>query len=438
MKIKIEDLSHDGRGIGRIDGKAVFVPRTYPDEVVEIQIKKDKKRFFEGETLNIIEESKYRIDTICSDFYRCGGCQFCDYEYSQQLEYKKNRVINDFKKFANLAIENIKVNGMENFHNYRNHVQFRVKNGEIGYLDKESQEIFTPEDCIIAPQDTDNIIEVLKEFSEINKVSLIGIRENHLKEKMLILVVQIEKLPNVRKRNSNNEIKTLNLNIHVIEKLKALNVTHIYQNFNPNPKYHYGNKSIKLYGEGEFQEEILGNKFILSPTSFFQVNRTQAEILYKKGIENLNLNSKDKVLELYSGIGTITMEIAKRAKEVTAIEYAKSSVEDAKLNAKLNGIDNIKFISGKVEEKLESFDKTYKKILLDPPRAGANREVIEKIIELKPEIISYISCDPATLSRDVGLLINKGNYKIENIEIVDLFPLSSHVETIALLQREIM
>ena len=420
MKIKIDDLSHDGRGIGRVNGKAIFIPDAYPDEVVEIEIIKDKKRFLEGKVLKIIEKSKYRIDSICSDFYRCGGCQFCDYEYLAQLDYKKHRVINDFKKFSNLDLEDVKVNGMEDFNNYRNHVQLRVKNEEIGYLDKESQNIFTPKNCIIAPKNTDKIIKILKGYSEIGKVNLIGIRENHLGEKMLIFVT--------RDYNLNTE--------EIIEKLSTLNVTHIYHNLNNNPKFHYGRETTKLYGEGEFQEEILGNKFILSPTSFFQVNRIQAEALYKKGIENLELKSGDKVLELYSGIGTITMEIAKRVEEVIAIEYAKSAVEDAKLNAKLNGIGNIEFISGKVEEKLESFDKNYKKVLLDPPRAGANREVINKIIELNPEIISYISCDPATLARDVGILIGSGNYKVTEAEIVDLFPLSSHVECIVKLQND--
>lgn len=420
MKVEIKDLSHDGRGVGRLNGKAVFVQGAYPDEVVEIEITKEKKNFIEGKVVNILEKSENRIDSICKDFYRCGGCQFCDFKYLEQLEYKKNRVINDFKKFANIEIDDVKIIGMENFHNYRNHVQLKVENGEIGYINKDLGEVFTPENCIVAPEKTNEIIDTLKNYSELEKVNLVGIRENHLGEIMLILV-------------TNSNIKKLNI-IDILEDLRQANVTHIYQNINDNPRYHYGRKSIKLFGNGEFEKEILGNKFVLSPTSFFQVNRTQAEILYKKGIENLKLEENDKVLELYSGIGTITMEIAKNAKEVTAIEYSQSAVEDGKLNAKLNNLDNIKFIGGKVEEKLEAFDKSYKKVLLDPPRAGANREVIDEIIKLNPDIISYISCDPATLARDVGILTEKGNYKVEKVEIVDLFPLTSHVECIALLQ----
>lgn len=420
MKIKIEDLSHDGRGIERIEGKAAFIEGAYPGETVEIEIIREKKRFIEGKATKIHEKSQYRIDSLCEDFYRCGGCQFCDFEYKAQLEYKKNRVIKDFKKLGNIDLDDVQVAGMEDFYNYRNHVQLKVEKGEIGYIEKSRGEVFTPKNCIIAPKNTNEIIDALKHYRNLSKINLIGIRENHLGEIMLILV-------------TNSNIKKLNI-IDILEDLRQANVTHIYQNINDNPRYHYGRKSIKLFGNGEFEEEILGNKFVLSPTSFFQVNRTQAEILYKKGIENLKLEENDKVLELYSGIGTITMEIAKNAKEVTAIEYSQSAVEDGKLNAKLNNLDNIKFIGGKVEEKLEALDKSYKKVLLDPPRAGANREVIDEIIKLNPDIISYISCDPATLARDVGILTEKGNYKVEKVEIVDLFPLTSHVECIALLQ----
>lgn len=153
-------------------------------------------------------------------------------------------------------------------------------------------------------------------------------------------------------------------------------------------------------------------------------------------MRNLDLKSEDKVLELYSGIGTITMEIGKTAKEVLGIEYAKSSVEDAKVNAKINNLENVEFISGKVEEKLSQIIGKYNKILLDPPRAGAEKSVIESILKLNPEIISYISCDPATLARDVGLLVEDGDYKLENVEIVDMFPLTSHVETVVSLSHK--
>lgn len=420
MKTTITDLTHDGRGVGKIDGKTVFVENVYPTEEVEIEITKDKKKFLEGKPLEVLKESKDRIDSICPDFYRCNGCQFCDYEYLAQIEFKKNRVINDFKKFAHIDLYDLKIHPMEDFYNYRNHVQLRVKNGEIGYIDKEVKKVFTPENCVIAPKTTQDLINILKDYPNLNKINLVGIRENYKNEIMLILVT--------------NDKDPLDIS-SLVEKLKDLKVTHIHQNINNNPRSHYGKEYIKLWGEGEFFEEILGNKFILSPTSFFQVNRTQTEKLYKKAIENLNLNFEDKVLELYSGIGTITMELGKLSKKVLGIEDSKTSVKDAKTNSKLNNLRNVKFLSGRVEENLENIDGYFTKVILDPPRSGANKIVLDKIINLKPEVISYISCNPATLARDVEILVNEGNYKLEDIEVFDMFPLSSHVECVVLMSR---
>lgn len=420
MQVRIEDLSHDGRGVGRIDKKAIFVFGAYPGETVEVNITKEKSKYMEGNAVKIIDLSTERISSICEDFYRCGGCQFCDFKYSAQLKYKQNRVVNDFKKFANIDLQNIKINGMENFYNYRNHIQLKVENGTIGYINKDYTKVFTPKNCIIAPKNTNLIIDVLKNYKMLDKITLVGLRENYFGKKLLVLVTE----------------KAERLNVgDIIEYLKKLGVSHCYQNENAQCKNHYGEKSVKLYGEGDFEEQILENKFFLSPTSFFQVNRSQAEVLYKKAIANLKLNMQDKVLELYSGIGTITVEIAKHSKKVTAIEYAKSSVIDAQKNACLNGRGNIKFISGKVEEQLRTFDTGYKKLLLDPPRAGVHKNALEAISKLRPECISYISCDPATIARDIGSLTRNGNYKLESVEIVDMFPLTSHCEVLALLSN---
>lgn len=419
MKIKIEDLSHDGKGVGRIENKVVFIENAYPEEVVEVEITKSKKRYSEGKVLEIIEESKDRIPSICVDFYHCGGCQFCDYKYKSQLEFKRNLVKTNFEKFGNIEIETPEIFGMEDFYNYRNHVQLTVKDGKIGYIDKEKNTVFTPKDCIIAPKEMGEIIKLLYQL-DLREINLVGLRKNHKAELMLIFVL-----------NKNIKIDFL----HILEELKALGVTHIYKNINNNPRFHYGRKSEKLFGEGEFYEEILGNKFLLSPTSFFQVNRKQAELLYKKGIENLELKTEDKVLELFSGIGTMTMEIAKKVESVIAIEYSKTATEDGKLCAKLNNIDNINFIAGKVEDKLKEFAKDFNKVLLDPPRKGADKKVLEEILKLEPEIISYVSCNPATLARDVKILTDDGRYKLEKVEVVDMFPLTSHVETVALLSK---
>ena len=421
MKTKIIDLSHDGRGIGQVDGKIIFVQDAYPGEEVEVEITKTKKNYLEGRTKEILKKSADRIESRCPDFYHCNGCQYCDYTYQAQLESKISRLKANLKKFAGLELAEIKIHPMENYHNYRNHVQLKVKDRTIGYVDKENYSVFQPKACLIWPEKTPEVIEVLKNLPDLDKINLIGLRENYKGDLMVILVTKDEKGLKIKDQ---------------LEDLKDLGVSHIYQNINSNPRFHYGRKSKVLYGDGFFKEEILKNTFNLSPTSFFQVNRTQAETLYKIGIENLSLKSTDKVLELYSGIGTISMGLAKQAAYVLGIEYNQEAVADAKTNAKLNGLDNLDFKAGKAEDLLDKVSSDFNKILLDPARAGADKKVLEKILEIAPEKISYISCDPATLCRDLGILIKDGLYKVDKVEIVDMFPLSSHTECVCRLEKE--
>lgn len=420
MKTRITDLSHDGRGIGQVDGKIIFVQGAYPGEKVEVKITKTKKNYLEGRATEILKKSADRIESVCPDFYHCNGCQYCDYSYQAQLDSKVSRLKANLKKFAGLEVEDIKIHPMENYKNYRNHIQLKVKDGKIGYVDKENFSVFEAKACLIWPEKTPKVIEVLKKLPDINRINLIGLRENYKGDLMVILVSRDEKKIKIEDQ---------------LADLKALGVSHIYQNINSNPRFHYGRKSKVLHGDGPFKEEILKNTFNLSPTSFFQVNRTQAEVLYKIGIENLDLKSTDKVLELYSGIGTISMGLAKKAAYILGIEYNPEAVKDAKTNVKLNGLDNLDFKAGRAEDLLDKVSSDFNKILLDPARAGADKKVLEKILEIAPEKISYISCDPATLCRDLGILIKDGSYKVDKVEIVDMFPLSSHIESVVLLEK---
>lgn len=416
MKLEVIDLSSEAKGVARDNGKAIFIENAYPGEIVEAEILKSKKNFSEARMTEIIRKSEERIESVCPDFYRCNGCQFCDYKYEAQLEFKKEKVKSAFKKFAGLDISP-QIVGAEDIFNYRNHIQFSVKDGIIGYIDKKNKSVFRPHNCKIAPKEYKEIINILENEKELERIKLVGIRKNYKGEIMIILVTH-DDMP---------------LNLSTYDKLFKIS-SHIYQNINPNPRLHYGLKSIKLLGDGEFKESILDNEFILSPTSFFQVNRVQAEKLYKIGIENLNPKSDDRVLELYSGIGTITMGYAHKVSKVIAIEYGKKAVDDAIKNAEINGVSNVDFIAGDVAEEIKQLDG-FNKILLDPPRSGAGEKVISEIIRISPEIISYISCDPATLARDIKLLIESKKYKLEEIKIVDLFCMTHHVESVALLTR---
>lgn len=419
ITVEIKDLSHDGKGIGFLDGKPIFVPEVYPGETVEVEVLKEKKKFLEGKPVEIIKKSPLRIESICRDFLHCGGCNFCDYDYEEQLKFKSNRVKSDLKKYAKIQIEELKINKSEKILNYRNHVQLFSKNGEIGYYKKNTHEIFTPKECIIAPKKTNEIISVLKNFKEIEKVKVIGIRENYKNEVMLVFVTST---------NEKLDLKSIS------EDLKNIGVISVYQNYNDNSNIHYGIKSELKFGEENFFDRINGFRFKISPNSFFQVNREMAEKLFNKAIEYLELKKTDEILELYCGNGSITMGIAEKVKKVTAIEYNENAIKDAKINANLNKIDNIKFIAGKAEEEIKKLSKNYNKILLDPPRTGAKPEVLEEIIKLNPEKIVYISCNPSTLARDIKILSEKG-YKLRKIELYDMFLLSYHVETVVLMSR---
>lgn len=419
MKTKIIDLSHDGKGVGKVDNKVVFIENAYPEEVVKFKITKEKKNYSEGKILEILEKSKDRVPSICDNFYRCNGCQFCDYKYESQLEFKKNLVVDNFLKFGKIKIKEPEILGMDNPIRYRNHIQLTVKNGKIGYIDKKNDSVFTPKDCKVAFEELNDIINLLYKI-DLKDINLFGIRKNYKGEILIIVVLR----------------KNRDLNIEpILEDLKSLGVKYIYKNINKNPRFHYGKDSEKIYGIGNFTEEILGNKFILSPTSFFQINKTQAESLYKIGINNLDLKKDDKVLELFSGIGTMSLEIGKKVKEVTAIEYSKESTEAGKLNARFNNIKNIKFLAGKAENLIGKVNEDFNKIILDPPRKGGDKKVLKEILRKKPEIISYISCNPATLARDIKILTEDGNYKLEKVEVVDMFPQTSHVESVVLMSR---
>ncbi len=418
--LNIIDLTHDGRGVAKQNGRPVFIKGAYPGETVIANIVKDKKSFLEGELQSVLVPSADRIDSVCEDFGHCGGCDFCDYKYESQLEFKSNRVKNDLKKFAGLDEKEIEIHGMDSYINHRNHVQLSVKDGTIGYNKRGTNEVFMPKNCIIAPKATGEIIKLLTSYSELRKINLIGIRENFKGDVMLILVTR---------QNITLDISPL------VEELKKLGVTHIYQNLNDNPRVHYGKNSVLLFGYEEFVDKILGFNFEISPTSFFQVNRPQGEILYKIAIDNLELTKDDKILELYSGIGTMTLPVARLADEVLGIEYSQKAVQDAKKNAVINNTSNARFKAGKAEELIKKVGSKFNKILLDPPRSGAAPEVIEAIKTLNPERIVYVSCNPATLSRDIKLLIEEGQYKVKKVDAVDMFGLSYHVETVVLMSR---
>lgn len=430
---EIVDISHKGGGIVKVNNFTIFLDKGLIGDVLNFKVIKIKKSYGMGKTLDIIKPSKHRINPKCSVSDKCGGCQFQSFDYKAQLEWKREKVKNDLTKIAGL--EDIHINntiGMDYPYRYRNNVQIPVEicNGKalIGFYEQGSKKIVDTDNCIVQSETGDEIIRILKEFIEKYNTTTIrhlGIRTNKDNDTMIILVTPSRKLP-----HSDDLIKTI-IN-------KCPNVVSIYQNINKRKgPVVYGNKFIKLHGKDKIIEYIGDLKFNISPNSFFQINSIQTEVLYKKAIEYLDLSGNETVFDLYCGIGTISLFLSKGAKKVYGIEVVKEAIQDAKENAKLNDIDNVDFIHGTSEEifpKLIEKGIKVDKLVLDPPRKGCDQKVLDTIIEIQPKTVVYVSCNPSTLARDVGYLVEKG-YKVEEVQPVDMFPWTGHVECVIEIQK---
>ena len=428
---EVVDISHEGGGIVKVNNFTIFLDSGLIGDAVKFEVTKVKKSYGMGKTLDIIKPSIHRIHPKCNVSDKCGGCQFQSFDYKAQLEWKKAKVENDLAKIAGL--EGIKVNdtiGMDLPYRYRNNVQIPVAISKgkplIGFYERGSYKITDIDRCILQEETGDKIIRILKQFIGNYNITVnrhLGIRTNKDNEVMVILVTQSRQLPH------SDDL------INMIIK-KCPNVVSIYQNIN-NRKgpVVYGDKFIKLYGKDKIIDYIGDLKFNISPNSFFQVNSIQTEVLYKKAIEYLELSGDETVFDLYCGIGTISLFLSKGAKKVYGIEVVKEAILDARENAKLNKAANVEFIQGTSEEvfpKLVAKGIKADKLVLDPPRKGCDQKVLDTIIEIKPQTVVYVSCNPSTLARDVGYLVEKG-YEVNEVQPVDMFPWTGHVESIILM-----
>lgn len=437
---EIIDFTHEGNGVLKIDNFTVFVAGGLIGDKVVVRIDEIKKSFAIGSVVNITEPSKDRVVLDFDIKEARGGIPLVEYKYSKQLEWKRNKVKMDLAKIAGLVNVEVKETiGMDNPFRYRNHVQIPVgeKDGKtvIGFYETNSNDIVDMEGSILQPEIGDRILKILRTWMEKYKIKAydkktkkgvlrhIGIRINKNNKAMVILVTGSDRLPNEK---------------DLIDMLTKENVISIYQNINKlNSSITYGKEYIKLYGEDRLLDYIGDYKFYLSPNSFFQINRTQAEVLYNKTMEYLNPDKDYIIYDLYCGIGTISLYIASNARKVYGIEIVKEAIEDAKENAILNNIDNAEFIVGKAEEVFPRLMKKGikgNKIVLDPPRKGCEKEVLEAIVNMSPERIVYVSCNSTTMARDVKYLVENG-YKVEEVQPVDMFPHTSHIECVVGIQK---
>lgn len=440
--VDIIDNGFGSEGIAKIEGFTIFVPNSLKGERVRILIVKVLSSHAFGKVLEIIEKSDARIESDCATYKRCGGCDLRHIKYEETLKMKQNAVQSLVNKTLKTKINVEETLGMDKPYHYRNKAQYPVgidKNGKpvIGVFAKRTHEIIPIEECLIQNKKTEKLAKFVFDFITKNNISIynektgkglvrhivtkIGIKTNEI---MCIIVINGLEIPNEEKLV--NEIKNNFENVKTI--IKNINMK--------NTNVILGKENINLYGDGYIKDKLGEFIFKISPLSFYQVNPIQAEKLYEIGVEGANITKNDVVFDLYCGIGTISLFMSKYAKKVYGIEIVEEAVEAAKENAKINNINNTEFISGDVEKVLDDLINKNNIVpdivMVDPPRKGLDNKSIENILRIKPKKLVYISCNPATLVRDLSRL--EDIYYIQSVKPVDMFPFTSHVECCSVLK----
>ena len=440
--VEIIDNGFEGEGIAKIENFTIFIPNSIKGEKIRILIVKVLSSHAFGKIIEIIKPSEFRVESDCLTYKRCGGCNLRHIKYQETLEMKQNAVQSLVNKYLKNKIEVEKTLEMENPYNYRNKAQYPVGMGRdgkyaIGVFANRTHEIIPINKCFIQNQKTEELAKFVFEYIIKNNISIydektgkglvrhivtkIGIKTNQI---MLIMVINGKEI-----KNENNLVEQINK--------KFPEVRTIIKNINTkNTNVILGKENINLYGDGYIEDRLGEYIFKISPLSFYQVNPVQAEKLYQIGVESAAINKEDIVFDLYCGIGTISLFMSKYAKKVYGIEIVEEAVEAAKENAKINNINNAEFLAGDVEIILDNLIHNKKIIpdivMVDPPRKGLDNKSVENILQIKPKKLVYISCNPATLVRDLAKLENA--YEVKKIKPVDMFPFTGHVECVSVLE----
>lgn len=405
--VEIVSLDHQGRGIGKLEGKTIFVENALPKEIVNVDVIASKKNFCEAIVNKYIQKSIERIEPLCPYFAMCGGCDLLHIPYAKQLEYKQNKIENIMQRFCKEEFPIRLIISSEDFF-YRNKATYHIKDG-IGFYKERSNELIQIDTCYLVDKKIDNVYKIIKEHAVLKNIESIVIRASYYTEDIMLVI------------NVNGYIDE----IKWVDLLKDKVSTIIVNN---------KNNFKTIYGTGYMVEKLLDYSFIISNDAFFQVNTKQAEKLYEKVLEYADINNIETVLDLYCGTGTIGILASRYAKKVIGIEINETAVKNANKNKELNGIDNIEFYAGDTGKILSKHKYKVDTVIVDPPRAGLNKEAIEEILMIAPQKIVYVSCDPMTLARDLNLLSQ--NYDIKELTPVDMFPNTAHVESVILLQRK--
>lgn len=446
--VTIEDMTTDGDGIGKADGFTLFIKDAVVGDVAEVRVIKAKKTYGYGRIINIIKPSTDRVEAPCPVARTCGGCQIQEMSYESQLVYKQKLVAGNIARIGGISeYEMCPIIGMEEPFHYRNKAQYPVGRDNtgniiIGFYARNSHRIIDNTDCCIGAEGNSVILNKVRTFMQENGIAPYD-EETHrglvrhvlirngfkTGEVMVCLVINGTKLP------ASDRFVEAMMDIEGIASV-MLNVNREKTNVI------LGDEVIGLWGKPYIEDFIGDVKYQISPLSFFQVNPQQTEKLYGKALEYAGLTGGETVWDLYCGIGTISLFLAKKAKKVYGVEIVPQAIEDAKNNARINAIENAEFFVGKAEEVLPKYysehrDEYADVIVVDPPRKGCDEELLKTIIQMSPSRVVYVSCDSATLARDLKFLEANG-YKTEKVQPVDQFGHSVHVETVVLLSKRIV
>ena len=438
----ITDYTMEGQGVAHIEGCAVFIPNAVSGETVKVRIEVAKKTWAAGKIVEILEKSPHRCNRECPVAKKCGGCDFWHMDYEEESRLKAERVRNCLNRIGGEALEKVEILSAPTCYGYRNKAQYPVaaqKNkAYAGFFQAGTHQVVENKRCLILPEETDAVKDTVMDYVNQFRVTAydetehkgllrhIYVRRGAVSGQILVcLVVNGRSIPKahelVGRLKKIPGFTTLVLSINTKKGNTVL-----------------GDEFITLHGPGYIEDTLCGLNFRLSPRSFYQVNHHQAQRLYEAAISQAEITKNDTVLDLYCGVGTITLAMASAAGKVIGVEVIPQAVEDAKDNAKRNGIENAEFFCGDAGQAALELEKQGIKadvVVVDPPRKGLNADTIEALHRFAPRRIVYVSCDPATLARDVALLKERG-YKLKNALAADLFPRCSHVESIVTMVKE--
>lgn len=450
--VTIEDMSEDGAGIGKLDGYIWFIKDAVIGDVVQAKAMKMKKSYGFARLMEVIEPSKDRVEPRCPVARQCGGCQLQAMDYEAQLQFKERKVLNHLMRIGGFSREEIPmlpIMGMKDPWRYRNKAQFpfgKDKEGAIiaGFYAGRTHSIIQAEDCFLGVEENPRILKAIREFmvqegiEPYDETSHTGLIRHVLIRKgfetgelMVCLVINGKSLPGAGKLVE----RLLGLDVGTGAKMTSISYSINQEKTN----VIMGKEIVDLYGPGYITDFIGDVKYQISPLSFYQVNPIQTKVLYGTALEYTGLTGDEIVWDLYCGIGTISLFLAQKAKQVYGVEIVPQAIEDARRNAKLNNMDNVRFFVGKAEEVLpEQFEREKihaDVIVVDPPRKGCDRICLDTILKMQPDRVVYISCDSSTLARDLRYLAD-GGYVMDKVRACDMFAGTCHCECVVKLERK--